>query len=238
MNWLRTIRFVVLGLVVTAFYATWAVLASWAGIRYAPNNVYDRIMRGWAATLLRANQVQVSVDGLAQLDPDASVVFVANHTSIVDIWALLVALPNSFRYVAKQELRRVPILGRAMASAGNIFIDRHNPTASVASYDEAASRLQQGLSAMVFAEGTRSRDGRLLPLKKGPFVLAIRAGVPLVPVRIVGAFECNPTGSVHVRPGRVEVRVGRPLDTDGMGYEDRDRLSASARASMEALAAR
>ena len=116
---------------------------------------------------------------LERLDRSRSYVFVVNHTSIVDIWALLVAVPNSFRFVAKQELSHVPVFGKAMQSAGNIFIDRGNLTSSFASYDVAAAQLRQGLSAMVFAEGTRSRDGRLLPFKKGPFILAIRAGVAI-----------------------------------------------------------
>lgn len=238
MRWLRTAWFLAVCLPVTAFYATWAVFASWAGIRYAPNNVYDRIMRHWAALLLRANGVTVTAEGLDHLDPAGSYVFVANHTSIVDIWALLVALPNSFRYVAKREIQRAPILGKAMTSAGNIFIDRDNLKSSFSSYDEAAARLQLGLSAMIFAEGTRSRDGRLLPFKKGPFVLAIRAGVPIVPVRILGAFERNPKGALYVIPGRVVVRVGNPIGTAGMTYEDRGRLSDASRGAMEALASR
>jgi len=238
MRFLRTLWFTAIALPVTAFYATWAVLASWTGIRYAPGNVYDRIMRSWSAVLLRANGVSVTAEGLDQLDATGSYVFIANHTSIVDIWALQVALPNSFRFVAKRELERTPILGKAMASAGNIFIDRKNLKSSFSSYDEAATRIRQGLSAMVFAEGTRSLDGRLLPFKKGPFVLAIHAGVPLVPVRIVGAFERNPKGALYVLPGHVVVRVGAPISTAGLTYDDRDRLGADARASMEALAAR
>jgi len=238
MSWIGTAWLLVVGVPVTAFYATWAVLASWAGIRYAPHNVYDRIMGGWARLLLRANGVRVSAEGLDRLDPGLSYVFVANHTSIVDIWALLVAIPNSFRFVAKRELARVPVFGRAMASAGNIFIDRNNLVSSFSSYDEAASRLREGLSAMVFAEGTRSRDGRLLPFKKGPFVLAIRAGVPLVPLCICGAFERTPKGVLNVRPGEVVIRVGEPIDTRGMTYGDRDGLSVTARTSIEAMAAR
>jgi 1-acyl-sn-glycerol-3-phosphate acyltransferase len=238
MTWIRTAWLLAVGLPVTAFYATWAVLASWVGIRYAPHNVYDRIMHDWAALLLRANGVTVSAEGLDRLDPARSYVFVANHTSIVDIWALLVALPHSFRFVAKTELERVPVFGRAMESAGNIFIDRGNLTASFASYDQAGARLREGLSAMVFAEGTRSRDGRLLPFKKGPFILAITAGVPLVPLYIDGAFERTPKGALNVRPGPVVVRVGNPIATVGLAYGDRDALGAAARAEMMRLGAR
>jgi len=238
MTWLRTAWLLAVGVPVTAFYACWAVFASWVGIRYAPDNVYDRIMRGWARLLLRANGVTVSTEGLGHLDAGRSYVFAVNHTSIVDIWALLVAIPHSFRFVAKKELERVPVFGRAMISAGNIFIDRGNLVSSFASYDEAGARLREGLSAMIFAEGTRSRDGRLLPFKKGPFILAIRAGVPLVPLYIHGAFERTPKGALNVRPGAVVVRVGEPLDTGGLTYQDRNRLSAAARGAMERLGAR
>jgi len=238
MRWIRTAWLLLVALPVTAFYATWAVLASWAGIRYAPHNVYDRIMIGWSRILLRANAVRVTAEGLEHLDPDRSYVFIANHTSIVDIWALLVAIPNSFRYVAKRELSRVPVFGRAMSSAGNIFIDRGNLAASFSSYDAAAAMLNSGRSAMVFAEGTRSLDGRLLPFKKGPFVLAIQAGVPLVPLCICGAFERTPKGVLSVRPGAVVVRIGAPIETAGLTYEDRDDLSRTARKSVEEMALR
>jgi 1-acyl-sn-glycerol-3-phosphate acyltransferase len=237
-KWLRTVWLVVVAIPVTGFYATWALLASLVGIRYAPHNVYDRIMIDWSRLLLRANGVRVTAEGLEHIDPERSYVFIANHTSIVDIWALLVAIPNSFRYVAKRELSRVPVFGRAMASAGNIFIDRGNLVSSFSSYDTAAAMLSNGRSAMVFAEGTRSLDGHLLPFKKGPFVLAIQAGVPLVPLCICGAHERTPKGVLSVRPGDVVVRIGEPIETVGMTYEDRDDLSRTARAAVEAMAVR
>ncbi len=233
MKFLRTAWLLIVGVPVTAFYASWAVLASWVGVRYAAGNVYDRIMHDWARIILAATGVTVTAEGLDRVDRSRSYVFVANHTSLVDIWALLVAVPNSFRFLAKRELQRVPILGRAMKSAGNIFIDRNNLTSSFGSYDTAAAQLERGLSAMVFAEGTRSLDGRLLPFKKGPFVLAIRAGVPIVPVRIRGAFERTPKGALNVRPGPVVVHIGEPIPTTGMTYQDRDRLSDQARAAMQ-----
>jgi len=232
MRVLGTAWLLIVGVPVTAFFACWAVLASWVGIRYEAGNVYDRIMRNWSRIILAATGVTVTAEGTEHLERNRSYVFVANHTSLVDIWALLVAVPNSFRFVAKRELERVPVFGRAMRSAGNIFIDRHNLVSSFGSYDAAAAQLERGLSAMVFAEGTRSLDGNLLPFKKGPFVLAIRAGVPVVPIRIRGAFERTPKGALNVRPGPVVVHIGAPIPTAGLGYEDRDRLSDQARAAM------
>ncbi len=238
MTLLRTLWLVIVAVPVTAFYATWAVLASWTGLRYAPGNVYDRIMHHWARAILRANRVRVAVEGAERLEAGQPYVFIANHTSMVDIWVLLEAIRHSFRFVAKQELSRVPILGKAMDSAGNIFIDRGNLTSAFAAYDEAAARIRQGMSAMVFAEGTRSRDGRLLPFKKGPFILAIRSGVPAVPVVITGAFERTPKGSLAVRPGEVTVRIGTPISTAGLTHDDRTALSDAVRAAMVDLGAR
>ena len=153
---------------VTAFYATWAVLASWLGIRYSAHNVYDRIMVGWSRIILAATGVRVRAVGLERLDPTRSYLFVANHTSIVDIWVLLVAIPHTFRFLAKQELSRVPILGKAMDSAGNIFIDRHNLTSAFASYDQAAALIRAGMSAMVFAGGYEEPRRPVASLQEGP----------------------------------------------------------------------
>lgn len=238
MKLLRSIWFILVVVPATAFYAGWAVLASWVGIRYAPNNVYDRIMRNWSRLILWAHRVRVVVDGADRVDPARSYVLVANHTSMVDIWVLQVAIPLSFRYVAKQELSRVPVLGRGMEGAGNIFLDRSNRSSAFAAYEEAARRIRGGLSAMVFAEGTRSRDGRLLPFKKGPFILAISAGVPVVPVVVEGAFERTPKGARYVRPGTVSVRIGEPISTAGMTPGDRGALADRVRAAMLGLGAR
>jgi len=238
MKLLRSIWFLLVAVPATVFYASWAVLASWAGIRYAPNNVYDRIMRNWSRLILGAHRVRVTVTGAERLAPAQPYVFIANHTSMVDIWALQVAIPHSFRYVAKQELSRVPILGRGMEGAGNIFIDRGNRSSAFAAYDEAARRIRGGLSAMVFAEGTRSLDGRLQSFKKGPFILGIQAGVPVVPVVVEGAFELTPKGARYIRPGEVSVRIGEPILTAGMTPDDRGALSEQVREAMLGLGAR
>ena len=238
MTWLRTAWLLLVGVPVTAFYASWAVLASWAGYRYAPNNVYDRIMRNWSRLLLRANGVTVTAEGLERLDPTQPYVFVANHTSIVDIWALLVAIPHSFRYVAKKELERVPVFGRAMMSAGNIFIDRGNLAASFSSYDEAARPDPQG----TLRHGVRRRD-----TQPGRPAAAVQEGSlhPGHPGgRAAGAAlhrrgpRAHTEGGAQRPPGAVVVRVGEPIDSRGLTYDDRGRLSDEARAAMVRLAAR
>ena len=161
--------------------------------------------------------------------------FACNHQSWFDIFQLAAALPGSLRFVAKKELERIPLLGRAMRRAGHVFIDRQNRQAAFGTYDEAAEGIRAGISAVVFPEGTRSRTGELLPFKKGPFVLAIAARVPLVPAYSAGTFTLMPKGSIRLRPHPVALLFGKPIDTTGMTYEDRDRLSVQVRREIEAL---
>lgn len=207
------------------------------GRRHVPGGLYDRINRAWAGGMMRWNRVAATVDGLERLPPGQPCVYVANHFSFIDIWVLLERLPGSVRFVYKKELGRIPVFGPAMRASGHIAIDRRNRGAAFAAYDVAAVQVREGTSAMVFAEGTRSRDGRLLPFKKGPFVLAIAAGVPVVPVAILGAFEAMPKGSIAPRRVPVVVRIGQPIATEGLDYSDRDRISDQCRAAIIVMGA-
>jgi 1-acyl-sn-glycerol-3-phosphate acyltransferase len=167
--------------------------------------------------------------------PDRSCVFVANHVSWVDVWVLAALLPGRVRFLAKRELFWVPFFGSAMKQAGHIPIDRQNRRAAFDAYAEAVRLIQQGTRAVIFGEGTRSRDGTLQPLKKGPFVLAIQAGVPVVPVFIEGTYGVLPKGSIMLRPRPITVLVGEPLLTQGLSYEDRESLGQRCRESLVAL---
>ena len=175
--------------------------------------------------------------GLDRFDHDRPYVFASNHTSIVDIWALLALVPGSVRFVAKQELFKVPVFGAAMRSAGHIFINRQRLKSVFGAYDEAAATIRSGISAAVFPEGTRSTDGTLLPFKRGPFVLAIQAGVPVVPVFIPDGWKVIPSGSMRVRPPprSMEIRFGDPILTEGMTPDDRNTLAEKTRKAVEQL---
>jgi 1-acyl-sn-glycerol-3-phosphate acyltransferase len=226
---IASIRFIVSALGLTTWYALEVI---WAGIRGEPNTpggVYDTVPRRWAEDLIQVNGVTVGAEDLERVPPGTPCVFAANHLSLVDIWLLLVILPGRLRFVAKRELSYYPFLGRALKAAGHIFIDRGDRTRAMEAYGEAAGVMRSGMSAIVFVEGTRSRDGQLREFKKGAFVLAIAAGVPVVPVRIDGTFEMLPRGSVDFRPCRTRVRIGMPLATTGLTYEDRDSLMARCR---------
>jgi 1-acyl-sn-glycerol-3-phosphate acyltransferase len=228
------IWFVLSCLLITAWYCLLVIVASLAGARHRPNGVYDRAAREWGRKNLAANRLLVTVIGGESI-PDGPVVFVSNHVSFVDIWVLAGLLPGTVRFLAKRELLNVPIFGWAMRSAGHIPIDRKNRQAAVDACGEAGMKIRQGTSAIVFGEGTRSRTGQLLPLKKGAFVLAIQAGVPVVPVYLEGTFQVLPKGTVFLKRRPIQMRIGEAIGTTGLTYADRDALSARCREALVAL---
>jgi 1-acyl-sn-glycerol-3-phosphate acyltransferase len=232
---MRTVWYLLSLAGITLWIGTRSIVASWMGIRWKRGGYYDRGSRAWGATLLKANGIVLTTTGLDRLDPERSYVFASNHTSLVDIWALMAALPHSLRFVAKQEMLKLPVLGRAMRSAGHIFIDRKRLKSAFGAYDDAAVAIRSGISAAVFPEGTRSPDGTLLPFKRAPFVLAIAAGVPVVPVYIPDAWKILTPGSVRMRPGAVEVRFGDPIPTEGLTADDRGTLAERTRMAVEEL---
>lgn len=234
---IRTLRYVAATIGLTVYYGTRVVVAAMSGVRQQPGGLYDQIQWSYGSRLLRATRMELVVEGLDRVPQGQPVVFVSNHLSWVDIWGLLTGLPGTIRFVFKKELSRVPFLGPAINAMGHIEIDRDNRGSAFASYDRAAAQIRAGTSAVVFAEGTRSMTGKLLPFKKGPFVLAIAAGVPIVPVVCVDTFERLPKRSISPRPGTVTIRIGHPIPTAGLDYGARDRLAAEARASMLALGA-
>jgi 1-acyl-sn-glycerol-3-phosphate acyltransferase len=172
------------------------------------------LARLWSRLLLATARVRVTVTfhGGA-LAPDRPYVFAANHASSVDIWALFVALPVNFRFIAKKQLGHIPLFGWAMAAGRFIFIDRQNTAAAIRSIERAAERIRSGTSVAIFPEGTRTRDGTLGPFKKGGVRLAAEAGVPIVPIAIRGSREIMPRGSIFLRRGTVHVDVGEPIAT-------------------------
>jgi 1-acyl-sn-glycerol-3-phosphate acyltransferase len=187
----------------------------------------DRVLdlaRLWSRSILGFSGIQVTVDWRTDLQPGQPYVFMANHLSTVDIWALFVALPLPLRMIAKKQLGAIPIFGWGMRAGRFIFIDRTNAVAARRSIDEAKRRIRGGESVLLFPEGTRSRDGRLGPFKKGGFHLAIDAGVPIIPLALSGTRQSMPPGSLLLRPGQVRVSVGAPIATEGMTGGDRNQL--------------
>jgi 1-acyl-sn-glycerol-3-phosphate acyltransferase len=188
-------------------------------------NSQHQLARAWARMLLAVSLIRVKVEGLEKLDPRGAYVFVANHGSFMDIPALLASLPQQFRFFAKKSLYGIPLLGTHLRRAGHLPVDRSNPRASLKSMMEAARIISaRGVSVLNFPEGGRSAEG-LREFKEGPAYIAIKAGVPVVPVAIIGMRDLLPMGSIHLKSGKVVLRVGDPIATKGMASSDRMELT-------------
>ena len=198
-----------------------AILLSFFGLT---GNPIHKIAEVWARSILAVGGIHVTVKGFSNVDPAKSYIYMSNHQSNVDIWVLLAHLPVQFRWLAKAELFRIPILSRSMRAAGYISIYRSNKQSAFNSIDQAAEKIKQGVSVMIFPEGTRSLDGNIRSFKKGGFVLAVKSGVPIVPVIIHGTFPIMPKGSLRVRPGAVVLEIQKPIDTGGYTMESKDAL--------------
>jgi 1-acyl-sn-glycerol-3-phosphate acyltransferase len=185
----------------------------------------------WSRVLLWAGGARLEVRGTENVPASGPLVFVSNHQSTIDIPALFAAIPTDFRFVAKKALMYVPILGWYMWMAKFVFVNRSHRREAIASLEKAALRIRGGISIVVFPEGTRSASLRVLPFKKGPFALAIRAGVPIVPVAIEGSGKLMPKNSWNITPGPIRVSIGRPIDPVQFG-EDRDQLLRAVRSAI------
>jgi 1-acyl-sn-glycerol-3-phosphate acyltransferase len=187
------------------------------------------IARLWSWLLMKTYRVRCHSLRHPDLDSSRPNVYVANHQSQFDIPALVLSMPCDFRIVAKRELLYIPIFGWALWLAGFIFIDRTDRDKAIRRLERSLRTIRRGTSIVVFAEGTRSSDGRLLPFKKGGFVLALKAGVPIVPVSIRGGRDVLPKGSLRVRAGTIDVVFGAPLPTWTYTLETKDDLIAAVR---------
>jgi len=165
----------------------------------------------WAWCLTHASFVRVRVEGRERLRPETSYVFLANHQGNYDILALYGFLGRQFRWVIKQELRKVPFLGWGCAAIGHIFVDRGDSRRAIASLEAAKPRLAGGVSVVFFPEGTRSPDGTLGRFKKGGFMMARQLDLEIVPVSISGSYEVLPKGLLFPQPGTIRVRIHPPI---------------------------
>jgi 1-acyl-sn-glycerol-3-phosphate acyltransferase len=220
---MRTPFVALVALVMTLVLGPTVIVARLLRVPQAPNSIYGRAIRLWARTIARAAGVKVVVHGRERLSSGSGRVYVANHVSWFDIFALASEVPWC-SFVAKAELRRIPLFGFAAEAAGIVFLDRENRKRAFASYEVAAKEVQRGRGIIVCPEGTRGRDYHLRPFKKGPFVLAIASQTPIIPTVVYGAREVMPKGSFRVRPGTIELHFLEPVPTIGYDYDHRAEL--------------
>ena len=188
------------------------------------------VARVWARFLLWGSGVRVKIEGLEKIAPNGSYVFVSNHLSYMDTPVVLANIPVQFRFLAKRGLFQIPLLGTHLARAGHIPVPRGDARAAVRTMTTAAHVIRErGISLLIFPEGGRSQTGELDSFKEGAAFIAIRAGVPIVPIALKGTREVLPFGSGHVRAGVVTMRIGEPVPTDQLQVRDRERITSELR---------
>lgn len=233
---IRTLWVMVVAVALTALFGSELVIWRYLRLPGLERRCRDR-PRQWARAILRSGAVGVEIDGFERLGREPRIL-VANHESWFDVLVLAAFLPVDYRFVAKKELARVPIFGLAWQACGHIAIDRQDRGAAIQSLGEARRQVDEaGPTIIMFPEGTRTADGELQDFKKGAFVLAIQAGVPVVPAGIAGSRAVMQKGSLRVRPGTIRVRIGEPISVGGMTHADRNELAAEARDAVARLRA-
>ena len=210
------IRFLYLNafiLVFTIIFCLWALWISLFGA--SGSKVHFLVAVPWAKGILRGCGINVRAKGQENVDPLVPRIYMTNHQSYFDIFALLAHVPVDFKFILKQELMRLPFLGPAMRRAGYIGIERKDPRKAIESMKKAAETIKAGSSVIIFPEGTRSVDGRLLPFKKGGFRLALKSGCDIVPVAISNSYRIVPKGSLKINKGTFHICIGGPIPVKG-----------------------
>jgi 1-acyl-sn-glycerol-3-phosphate acyltransferase len=223
---IRTTYITLFVVLTTIFWGTIAIIISFFSRTGNPVHLIARI---WGRGILFVSRIKVTVNGLANIDPSQSYIFMSNHQSNFDIPVILAYLPVQFRWLAKAELFKIPIFGRAMRAAGYVKIDRFNQKSAFESLNEAARKMKNGVSVMIFPEGTRSRDGNIRPFKKGGFIIAIDSKVPIVPVILQGTWTIMEKSSLRINTGEVSLNIETPIATTGYTRDNKDDLIESVR---------
>lgn len=195
----------------------------------------DRIIRLWARAMLWGAGIELRAENTERVDPNQRYILVANHYSYFDIPCIFVAIPQPIRFMAKVSLFKIPFFGWAIGRAGFIPIDRQNRRTAVKSFGLAGERIRRGNTVVVFPEEGRSRERAMRPFQRGGFLLALKSGLPILPVAIDGTFDVFPARALRVRPGVVTVKVGTPIATEGVSVRDRDRLAEEAREQIQRM---
>lgn len=226
--------YVVRYLLVVLYTILWGIPACIAPLFDRSGEAVIWIGRQWVRWIFWTCGIRVEAEGLENVDPQRPFVLMSNHQSVLDVGALVLTLPVSWRFVAKRELVFIPLFGWAIALGGHVVIDRGSHERAVASLRRAAERIRSGTNVIIFPEGTRSETGEMRPFKSGGFHLALQAQAPILPATISGSARLTPKGSLRVESGLVKVRYGKPIETRGLAREDSEHLKQMVR---EAIAA-
>ena len=217
----------------TAIFGSLTILTSLIDRRRRYIGWWARI---WARWLLWSSTLPITVHGKEHLVKGQQYIYMCNHSSALDIPLALACLPGTVVFLAKKELFRIFFFGWSLFAMGSIPVDRSNPTKARLSVDRALKKLRaKAISLILYPEGTRTRDGRLLPFKRGVFFLALHSRLPLVPMAVRGSFEAMPPGAMSLTHTPIRVTIGQPIETKDLTDEDRDPLLKKAHESIQAL---
>ena len=223
---------VVLNMLVSTFVLS--LITVIAALLKHRGGMYQWTARSWSKWVLWASGARVKVEGMEHLRFDRPQIIASNHQSWFDVWALAAIIPKRYRFIAKEELRRIPLFGLAWESAGHISVNRKDRAQAIRALDEAAELVRGDNSTVViFPEGTRSPTGELLPFKKGAFMMALRTGIEIVPAAVLGSRAVQKKGDWRVRPGTIIVRFGPPIDSSRFDEEHREELMLVVRERIE-----
>jgi 1-acyl-sn-glycerol-3-phosphate acyltransferase len=220
---MRSVLTILAVAVATIILAPVVIVARLLGMREGEHGVAQWCMRTWARSMIVAAGVKIVVHNPERMLRGRGAVYASNHVSWFDVFAIASVLPR-YTFVAKSELRKLPLFGWGAESAGVVFLARDNRKSAFESYKGAAQTVKEGQSIVVFPEGTRGRDYHLRSFKKGPFVLAIAAQAPVVPVLVYGALEVMPKGSFRIQPATVHVHFLEAVESEGLDYDQRHEL--------------
>jgi 1-acyl-sn-glycerol-3-phosphate acyltransferase len=230
---LRTVWVWIFGTIATFSLSSMVVIGA---LFRAPERLYTWIARTWARVILWASSVRVEVRGRENLHLDEPQIIASNHQSWYDVFAIAANIPKKFRFVAKEELGRIPIFGRAWNTAGHISVNRSDRVQAIRTLEHYGEVIRDDNSAIViFPEGTRSPTGDLIPFKKGAFMLALHTHVDIVPTAVIGSRAILKKGDWRIGKGRIIVRFGKPIPTTGYSETNRDELIALVRTRIEQM---
>lgn len=230
---IRSIAVWALGLATTL---GWTIVAAvYTVLSDSSKQIHFRCAVPWSRAILRISGVRVYTEGIDQIQTTTAYIYIPNHTSFFDIFSLLAYLPVDFKFILKEELMRVPVLSWGMRKAGYISISRSSPAKARRTIKGAVNMIKKGTSLVIFAEGTRSYDGNLQPLKRGAFQLAMSSGAPIVPVAIKGGNEIMAKGSFTLKKGTIRITVAKPISTKNYKREQMPALIGRVTESLRAM---
>lgn len=229
MVFLRSLWIISMGCLFTLICSIVAIVL---GLINPYSRATNNLIRYWARLLLSVSGIKLELIGGEKLNAQRPSVYIANHQSLFDILAVVVSIPGTARFIAKKELFRIPIFAQGLKVIGTIKIDRGNSAEAKKTINEAIKIIKEGVSVIIFAEGTRSRDGNIKPFKKGGFVLATTGQIPIVPVVISGSFYIMQKKNLRLRKGKIKIEFLDSIEISNSSYEHRNILLEEVRSKI------